>query len=131
MLAQKYLFSVRNDSGEDISADNAKVWAQGWKFASGDVSYGTEVEVFSNELLATTVEQDGSEVDNSSNLFLGLNCTFQVTGSGTPNGTVTVFYKPYTATGKEATVGNGRPVASIFIDNTSIHRRSFEIVGDA
>lgn len=132
MLAARYKFGIRNDTGQILAADDVKIYCQGWKYASGDVSYGTTAEEYSNASLATATEVNSSEIDNSTDLYLGLNCELVIdTSVANLDGTVTVFYKPMTATARGATDGEGRPVCSIFLDATGTFRRSFEIVGDA
>lgn len=86
MLHKYYRLRFRNESGQTMTFnDGAAVVARlaPWKFASGVLTYGTTVvEDFgfgTGDTIADDAESEGSVIDNTSNLFLGIKGALIVT----------------------------------------------------
>jgi len=100
MLAKYYRFRVYNATKTPlVYANGARVeitWIP-WKLVAGTLTYGSEVKqntVFLNTggTIAAYGQAEGSVVDNSSDLNLGLNGTFRVITDGlTELGSVQLF----------------------------------------
>ncbi len=86
MLAKFWRLRFINETGETMTFDDGAVIAirtMPWKIASGDLTYGNVItEDLGFEAGGTIVddgEVEGTVVDNSANLFWGVNGTFEVT----------------------------------------------------
>ncbi|KKL99700.1 hypothetical protein LCGC14_1811810 [marine sediment metagenome] len=88
MLAKFWRMRFINETGQTMSYDGDSHAARiairimGWKISSGDLTYGTVITEdlgFSSGTIADDGEVEGTVVDNSSNLFWGLNGTFEIT----------------------------------------------------
>jgi len=86
MLGKYFRFRVLSDLDLTLTYNDGAVievtWIP-WKFSSGDRSNGAEVKhnsdfLTTGETLAAAAETEGAVVDNSSDLYLGLNGTFRV-----------------------------------------------------
>jgi len=88
MLAKFWRMRFINETGQTMSYDGDSHAARiairimGWKISSGNLTYGTVITEdlgFSSGTIADDGEVEGTVVDNSSNLFWGLNGTFEIT----------------------------------------------------
>ncbi len=85
MLAKFWRIRMINETGQIMTfADGARIAirAMGWKISSGNLTYGTvitETLGFGSGTIANNGEVESAVVDNSSNLFWGINGTFEIT----------------------------------------------------
>lgn len=86
MLAKFWRLRFINETGQTMTYDGAAriaIRVMGWKLSSGDLAYGTviteDLGFGAGETIVDDGEVEGTVVDNSSNLFWGLNGTFEIT----------------------------------------------------
>ncbi len=89
MLAKFWRLRFINETGQTMSYDGNShaariaIRVMGWKISSGNLTYGTviteDLGFGASETIADDGEVEGTVVDNSSNLFWGLNGTFEIT----------------------------------------------------
>ena len=80
MLAKYYRLHILNSTGQTLTYDDGarlSVALMPWKFTSGILDYGTQIDDAAAFLttagtLATAVSTEGTVIDNSSNLYLGV-----------------------------------------------------------
>jgi len=84
MLAKYFRFRVLNSTDQTITYNNAGrielAWIP-WKYTSGAVAIAAEVTqdiIIADGSVAAAAEAEGTVVDNSSNLYVGLKGTFRV-----------------------------------------------------
>jgi len=103
MLAKYYRFRVLNSTDQTITYDDGGrielAWIP-WKYTSGAVAIAAEVTqsfLAGGESLAAAAEDEGSVVDNSSDLYVGLKGTFQVVADvNSTDGTVYCYLEEST-----------------------------------
>lgn len=84
MLPKFWRLRMINETGQTMTyagAARIAIRAMGWKMSSGDLVYGTVITEdlgFSSGTIADDGEVEGTVVDNSSNLFWGINGTFEI-----------------------------------------------------
>ncbi len=85
MLAKFWRLRFINETGQTMTfagAARIAIRVMGWKISSGNLTYGTVITEdlgFSSGTIADDGEVEGTVVDNSSNIFWGLNGTFEIT----------------------------------------------------
>jgi len=86
MLAQYYRLRMKWVADQTLTFDNAAAIAirmLPWKLTSGALVYGTvitdDLGFGAGETIATTVEVEGTVIDNTTNLYLGVKGTFKLT----------------------------------------------------
>lgn len=84
MLAKFWRLRMINETGQTMTySGDARIAIRimGWKMSSGNLTYGTVITEdlgFSSGTIADDGEVEGTVVDNSLNLFWGLNGTFEI-----------------------------------------------------
>ncbi len=84
MLAKFWRLRMVNETGQTMTYSGAAriaIRVMGWKMVSGALVYGTVITEdlgFSSGTIVNNGEVEGTVVDNSSNLFWGVNGTFEV-----------------------------------------------------
>ena len=86
MLAKFWRLRFINETGQTMTYDGGAriaIRAMGWRMSSGNLTYGNVITEDMGFGAADTIADDGEEeatvVDNSSNLFWGVNGTFEIT----------------------------------------------------
>ncbi len=86
MLNKVWRLRMINETGSTMTFDGAAriaIRIMGWKISSGNLTYGTviteDLGFSAGETIVDNGEVEGTVVDNSSNLFWGLNGTFEIT----------------------------------------------------
>ena len=100
MLAKYMRFRVLNSTDQTFTYNNdarVEVTYIGWKYVSGVLTYASEVKqntdfLNTGETIAAAGEAEGAVIDNSSNLYAGMNGTFRVIADATStDGTFYLF----------------------------------------
>lgn len=103
MLPRNYKFHIVNNSGVTIefSTDDANntftIKGRGWKYTSaGALSYGSEQTCFADptsDLADGSSLEAASEVDNSTDLFLGMHFIASLVTDAATSGTLDIYYE--------------------------------------
>ena len=86
MLAKFWRLRFINETGQTMTFDDGAriaIRCMGWKVSSGALVYGSVITenlgFIASGTIADDGEVEGTIVDNSSNLFWGINGTFEIT----------------------------------------------------
>ena len=122
-LPKFYKTQVHNLSGVTLDfdgADSLLITGIPWKLAAdGVVTYGAKITLFSASAdMADDAIQEGSEIENDSNLYIGMDCIAELSAESTdPDGPINIYLE----TNAEATSGqNGYPSDAADFDGDRI-----------
>lgn len=93
MLPSYYRYTAYNATG---ASSDITVEEQPWKFASdGSITYGTSAAKMNAVTTADGTQGVGTDIDNSTNKYIGATLAVTATGTGTA-GVITIFleYSP-------------------------------------
>ncbi|MEM4413035.1 MAG: hypothetical protein QXD59_02035 [Candidatus Caldarchaeum sp.] len=132
MLAHRYRFTVKNETGQTIAANSIFVYARRYKFDQNGakVDESSEATVLTNSsTLANGAFLSGSTQDNTSALWLGGYFAFVVTAPASSNGNVILYYDATTdnADNRYPSSGLGVVVAVLNFTASGTKQVSFEL----
>lgn len=92
-LPRNYRFTIKNNTGQTITANNINVYARRHKYVGGVLTYeGSEDTVYTNSGSVTTGSYDsGTGEDNNTDAFVGGAFRFSVTAPVSSSGTVELY----------------------------------------
>ena len=103
-LPRNYRFTAFNSTGQTILQNNITVESRRYKFTSaGALSFdGSETQVYIMDVgggLATATYDNGTAVDNSSDLYIGGDFEFTVVAPASSDGNVLLYFDSSTDAG--------------------------------
>lgn len=131
VLPKYYRFRVLNNTGQNISAGNVKIYARRFKFDSaGALSYeSSETTLYTSSGTITNGSYDASSViDNTSSLYIGGSFVIEITAPASSAGNVICFFERSTdGTTRIDTAGVGDVVAVLNFTTSGTKFKSFSI----
>ena len=117
MLGRNWRIHCFNGTGVNVDFD---VQARQWKFdSSGALTFSAESEV-ANLTIAASGYDEGSGVDNSTNLYIGADFEVVITPSASATGSVAVYIQRSTDGGTTwPSDGVGDPIAGNYFSASS------------
>ena len=130
MLAHTYRFTLRNECGQTLAQNNATVTARKFKWSAGTKSYDasedTDYTMDDAGGLADGSYDNGSTVDNSSDLWDGGDFVLSITAPASASGEFYLYYDVSTDGGTDwPTNGYGRLVAVIAFTSSGTKSTEF------
>lgn len=98
-LPNYYKLHIFNDTGETLAfgdLDTIDISGLPWKRGSdGSLTYGSPFSLFSTPgaNVVDQAEAEGSELDNTVNLYEGLFCTAALVATGSPDGDIPIYWE--------------------------------------